>query len=243
MRIPRVHVEADLSVGAEIALAEAQSHYLKHVLRLKPGAALRLFNGREAQDYSALLVAVGKKLGARIESAQPVDTESPLHSEIIQGLGRADHTDWMIQKTTELGVKHIALFPAERTQSPVKSAQLEKKLLHWRSVAISACEQSGRAIVPGIHYYNHLHQALEACNAELRLLLEFSGDPLRSSWQTPVDSIALLLGPEGGLNSSEIELGKASGFLPVRMGPRVLRTETAATCALAIVQSLGGDLN
>jgi len=242
MRSVRVHVEAGLAVGAELALPQPQSHYLKHVLRLKPGAALLLFNGREACDYPALLLADGKQLRVRIESRQPVTSESPLQSTIVQGLGRADHMDWMIQKTTELGVNRIALFQAERSQGAPKSAQLQRKLEHWRGVAISACEQSGRALLPGIHYYDSLEQALADCSDELRLLLEFSGAALQSELQTPRDSIAILLGPEGGLHPREIELGRAAAFTPVSLGPRVLRTETAATSALAIAQSLLGDL-
>jgi len=243
MRIARVHVEAELEVGARIALGEARSHYLKHVLRLKPGAALSLFNGVDGFDYHAVLGADGKRLGASIEAASAVTTESPLHSEIIQGLGRADHMDWMIQKTTELGVRRISLFPSERTQAPLKSAQLDRKRQHWRGVAISACEQCGRAVLPEIRYHDGLAQALAACGGELRLLLEFSGTPLPRALRAARGSIAILLGPEGGLNPAEVELGKASGFAPVSLGPRVLRTETAAASALAIAQSLIGDLN
>jgi 16S rRNA (uracil1498-N3)-methyltransferase len=243
MRSVRVHVDAELAVGADIALPPAQSHYLKHVLRLKAGAALQLFNGVDSFDYHAVLGADGRRLGASIEAATVVTTESPLRSAIIQGLGRADHMDWMIQKSTELGVKQISLFAAERTQTPLKSAQLEKKRQHWRGVAISACEQCGRAVLPEIHYHDNLAQALAACSFELRLLLDFCGAPLPSALHAARDSIAILLGPEGGLNPAEIELGKASGFTPVSLGPRVLRTETAATSALAIAQSLLGDLN
>jgi len=243
MRIARVHVEDELAVGARIALTQAQSHYLKHVLRLKPGAELRLFNGMDSLDYHAVLGADGKRLSASIEAATVVTTESPLHSEIIQGLGRADHMDWMIQKTTELGVKRISLFPSERTQAPLTSARLEKKRQHWRGVTISACEQCGRALLPEIHYHDNLAQALAACTSDLRLLLEFSGAPLPTALHVACDSIAILLGPEGGLNPAEIELGKSSGFTTVSLGPRVLRTETAAASALAIAQSLLGDLN
>lgn len=242
MRKFRVHVDTEFTVGARIALPQAQSHYLKHVLRLKPGAEVLFFNGREAREYTAKLISDGKQLGAQIESVQPVSAESPLHSEILQGLGRADHMDWMIQKTTELGANRIVLFPTERTQTTIKSAQLQKKLLHWQSVSISACEQSGRSILPEILYFNRLDQALDACLTEHRLLLEFTGASLQSVLRTPSASVAVLLGPEGGLNPAEIDLVISSDFTPVRMGPRVLRTETAATSALTIVQALCGDL-
>ena len=245
MRITRVHVDDELVVGAEIALAQAQTHYLKHVLRLKPGAAIALFDGRQAIDFHAILTADGKKFGARIESTTAVATESSLVIQLVQGLGRADHMDWMIQKTTELGVTQITLFNAERTQTPLKPAQQEKKIQHWRSVAISACEQSGRAIVPEITFLRNLEQTITASNRDFKLLLDFSGDSLGSVLQqrSPSGSVVILLGPEGGLNPVEIELARTSGFAPVSLGPRVLRTETAAISALAIAQSLLGDLS
>lgn len=242
MRIPRVHVDIELAAGMEVALPQAQSHYLKHVLRLKPGAALRLFNGRENCDYSATLIADGKQPGASIESAIAVDAESPLACEILQGLGRADHVDWMIQKTTELGVSHIHLFNAARTQSPLKAKQLEKKLLHWQGVAISACEQCGRARLPRLSFHSGLQDAIGACSSERRLLLDFDGEPLPESLPPTPQSVAILLGPEGGLEAGEIESIRMAGFSATRLGPRVLRTETAAVSAMAIVQALAGDL-
>ena len=245
MRITRVHVEDELEVGAEIVLAQAQTHYLKHVLRLKPGAALVLFDGRQEIDFHAVLTADGKKLGARIESATAVETESSLVVDLIQGLGRADHMDWMIQKTSELGVSRIALFNAERSQTPLKPMQQDKKMQHWRSVAISACEQSGRTILPEITFHRHFEQAMATSTIDCRLLLDFSGDSLASvlQRQPPRTPLAILLGPEGGLNSAEIELAKTTGFAAATLGPRVLRTETAAISALAIAQSLIGDMN
>ena len=242
MRIPRVHVDNALAVGAEIALPQAQSHYLKHVLRLKPGAALRLFNGLEDCDYEAVLSADGKSLGARIGAAQPVHNESPLHSEVLQGLGRADHMDWMVQKTTELGINRIHLFNATRTQSPLKAKPLDKKMAHWRGVAISACEQCGRARLPEISFHLDLQSAIDACGGKQRLLLDFSGAALLDCLQEKPQSVSLLLGPEGGLDPGEIDIAGQSRFLSVRLGPRVLRTETAAVSALALVQAYAGDL-
>ena len=245
MRITRVHVDDELVVGAEIALPQAQTHYLKHVLRLKPGAALVLFDGRQSVDFHAVLSTYGKRLGARVESVNAVATESRLVVDLIQGLGRADHTDWMIQKTTELGVNRVLLFNSDRTQSPLTPAQLEKKMQHWRSVAISACEQSGRSSIPTIIFQRDLGQALAASTIDCKLLLDFNGDSLTSVLQqrSPSMPLAILLGPEGGLNPAEIECAKSTGFTPVTLGPRVLRTETAAITALAIAQSLVGDMN
>jgi 16S rRNA (uracil1498-N3)-methyltransferase len=243
MRISRVYTGAELVVGEEISLDRPQGHYLKHVLRLKSGAALLLFNGREAVDYQARLIFDGKNVSARIDAATPLHNESRLDSEIIQGLGRADHMDWMIQKTTELGVNKISLFNAERTQSPLKPAQLEKKLAHWRSVAISACEQSGRALLPEVNFHASLDQATTASIIETRLLLDFDGIALASLLHPPCSAVSILIGPEGGLSPAEIRIARTTGFAAARLGPRVLRTETAATAALAIAQSAVGDLS
>ena len=243
MRISRVHIDAELVVGEEISLDRFQSHYLKHVLRLKSGAALFLFNGSEAIDYHATLVVDGNKVNARIDAATPLGTESSFNSEIIQGLGRADHMDWTIQKTTELGVNKITLFNAERTQSPLKPAHLQKKLAHWRRVAISASEQSGRALLPQVEFHASFKQAIEASVIEVKLLLDVDGAGLASVLQPPCAAASILLGPEGGLSQAEIQLAKTTGFTAVKLGPRVLRTETAATAALAILQSTLGDLS
>jgi 16S rRNA (uracil1498-N3)-methyltransferase len=151
--------------------------------------------------------------------------------------------DWMIQKTTELGVTRILLFNAERSQAPLKPAQLQKKTEHWRSVAISACEQSGRVRIPDIDFEPVPARAVAATTAVSKLLLDFDGAPLASSLRQPIESVAILLGPEGGLNPVEIDIAKNQGFTPVSLGPRVLRTETAAVAALALVQSLLGDMN
>ena len=243
MRISRVHIDAALIVGETISLDKSESHYLKHVLRLKPGAALLLFNGRDAFDYEASLVFNGKQVGAIIGVARPVKKESELESEIMQGLGRADHMDWVIQKTTELGVKRISIFNAERTQSPLKPALLEKKLAHWRGIAISACEQCGRTLLPQVDFHDNLNQAIGASVIETRLLLDFDGAALASILPARCTAVSMLLGPEGGLNPAEIQLAKAAGFASAKLGPRVLRTETAAIAALAIAQTTLGDMS
>ena len=242
MRIARVYIDSELVGGQVIALDKAQSHYLKNVLRLKPGAAFFLFNGRTAIDFEARLQVEGKLFTAEIGAAHPLTTESRLTSQVIQALGRADHSDWMIQKTTELGVNKISIFNAERTQSPLKPAQLEKKLAHWQGVAISACEQCGRAVIPEIAFHARFEQALETSLDSLKLLLDFDGKPLASALQARQSSVSILLGPEGGLNPQEIDLARDSRFQPVSLGSRVLRFETAATAALAIVQSTQDDL-
>jgi len=243
MRISRVYVGDELSVGADITLDKAASHYLQHVLRLKSGAAVVLFNGIEARDYYGIIQVDGKLTRVSIERSAGVISESALKSEIIQGLSRSDHSDWMIQKTTELGVNRITLFNAERTQGHLKPAQLENKLVHWQAIAISACEQCGRVIVPEINFYSSLDRAMEACDSDDRVLLDIDGPKLNHLLQSKSpNGISILLGPEGGLSEAEIGIARKFGFDLASLGPRVLRTETAAVVALAIVQAGIGDL-
>ena len=236
MRIPRVHVEAELVVGDSLTFDKDRAHYLKHVLRLQPGAAVDLFNG-DGKDYRATIRARDKALSASIDSVGSRDTESKIDTTILQAIGKADHLDWMIQKTTELGVNQIVLFNAEHTQHPLKPAQLEKKSRHWRAVAISACEQCGRARVPEIAFIANLQKAVSATTANTRLVLDFDGEAIVSQLQAPLQSIALLIGPEGGLSQGELESAQTAEFQPVSLGPRVLRFETAAIAALATIES------
>ncbi len=241
MRLPRVHIDADLAPRGEVWLDKTRGHYLKNVLRLKPGAAFFLFNGRDAEEFEAQLLVDGKRIGARLGASRTCHTESALKGEILQGLARSDHVDWTIQKTTELGASRILLFNATRTQSPLKPAQLERKLAHWRGVAISACEQCGRARLPRIEFQPDLDAVLNAAPGP-GYLLDFEGTPLaRVAGQTSSPA-RILLGPEGGLTADEIRVATAAGFTRASLGPRVLRTETAAAAALAIVQASVGDL-
>jgi len=243
MRISRLFVGDALTIDTEISLDKSAMHYLQRVLRLKSGATVNLFNGRDNRDYRAKLICSGRNLKARIESSVEVSTLSPLRSEIIQGLGRTDHMDWMIQKTTELGVHRLSLFHAARSQGSADPDRIEKKLKHWRSIAISACEQCGRALLPSIAFFSSQAEAIAATDSVNRLLLDVDGVNLNC---TPAESVghdvAILLGPEGGLDEIEIVCARQAGFQPVSLGPRVLRTETAAIAALTLAQFTLGDL-
>jgi len=239
MRIPRVFAGAGLGVGARIRLDAPRTHYLKNVLRLKPGAALILFDGEQPVDYAATLDFDGRQAVARIVSAAANRAESPRATHVVQGLSRGDHADWTIQKTTELGVNRISLFNAARTQSPLKAAQRARRLAHWRGIAAGAAEQCGRSLLPVIDFHGDFDAALAApAAAALRILLDFDGEALQAMPGRDAESIAILLGPEGGLDSAEIDAARRAGWRAASLGPRILRTETAATVALALVQRL-----
>ena len=245
MRLSRIFVAQSLSPGTSVSLDQAASHYLQHVLRLKAGATIVLFNANDNYDYESLLSYQGKEAIASIQSRVLTDTESGLASEIIQGLSRNDHMDWMIQKCTELGVNRISVFNAEHTQIPLKPAQLDKRLAHWRAVAINACEQCGRHTPPDIIFEKNLSDVVShSFQRDTKILLDLDGVKLNSLF-TPENTdkqISIMVGPEGGLSGLEIKTAKQVGFVSVRFGPRVLRTETAAISVLAIVQSLQGDI-
>ncbi len=245
MRLSRIFVSQALVEGAQIQLDADACHYLRNVLRLKPGATIALFNGESYYDYESLLFYEGKQAIATIQNRVGGNTESALKTEIIQGLSRSDHMDWMIQKCTELGVMRISVFNANHSQISVKPAQLKKRLLHWRNIAIKACEQCGRQIPPQLNFQKNLAGVLgESIPRNLKFLLDIDGDdlPASSRADNTIGQIAILLGPEGGLSAAEIKSAQNAGFIATRLGPRVLRTETAAATALAILQYNYGDI-
>lgn len=245
MRLSRIFVAQPLTPGTSIQLEPAISHYVRHVLRLKAGDAITLFNADDNYDYESLLSCQGKQTIASIQTRVLSDCESGLSSEIIQGLGRNDHMDWMVQKSTELGVSRISVFNAKHTQIPLKPAQLEKRLSHWRAVAINACEQCERHYPPEISFDRKLGDVLgHSVQRQSKILLSIDGDNLKSllTPDSTEKQISMLVGPEGGLSDTEIQTAKQTGFVSIRLGPRVLRTETAAISALAIAQSLWGDI-
>ncbi len=244
MRTSRIFIGESLVVGSNVSLDTATSHYLRNVLRLKTGDEIALFNGEDDCDYLARLEVNSKKSSASILSRHCKKTEALLKSEIIQGLGRADHIDFSIQKCTELGVRDITVFNAEFSQIPLKPKQQEKRFAHWQAIAVKACEQSGRHKPPRIRFYRSLLDAIDDGDRQGKMLLDFNAPALPGFLvkANPDKQISLLVGPEGGLSKTEIDLAKAKGFNSASLGPRVLRTETAAIAGLTIIQSYWGDL-
>lgn len=238
MRLSRFFIDAPLSLG-EHDLPEAQAHYIGRVLRMSAGDPVQLFDG-SGQEYLGQLLDVGKKtVRVGLDQALPGQAESPLRIHLGQGLSRGERMDWAIQKATELGVDAITPIVSERCEVRLKDERADKRLAHWRQVAISACEQCGRSSVPTLHPPVTLAEWLAARDEALKLVLHPVAEPLVSH-QRPA-SLAFLIGPEGGLSDAEVEQAKASGFHAARLGPRVLRTETAPVVALAVAQQLWGD--
>lgn len=238
MRLSRFFVDAPLALGSH-ALPEAQAHYIGRVLRLAPGAAVQLFDG-SGSEFCGVLSEVGKK-HVLVELHEHIEglAESPLRIHLGQGLSRGERMDWAIQKATELGVSEITPIVSERCEVRLKDERADKRLAHWRQIAISACEQSGRSKLPQIHSPQLLAEWLAQLQADLKLVLHPTAEPW-SSHAKP-QSLAFLIGPEGGLSDAEVSLAQGQGFHPARLGPRVLRTETAPLVAISVAQQLWGD--
>jgi len=238
MRLSRLFVDTPLAAGL-VELPEAQAHYLARVLRLPVGAAVQLFDG-SGLEFLGTLAEVGKKrVSVELQAGIPGQPDSPLRVHLGQGLSRGERMDWAIQKATELGVAEITPIFSGRCEVRLKDERADKRLAHWRQIAISACEQCGRSSLPQIHAPQTLGAWQETLEADLKLVLHPVAEPLESHARPA--TLALLIGPEGGLDDSEVDAARQHGFQPARLGPRVLRTETAPVVALAVAQQLWGD--
>lgn len=243
MRTIRIHVELPLVVGSELNLPEQAAEHVARVLRLTAGDPVTVFNG-DGHDYVATILAVGKRqVTARLTARQIVLNESPLRLTLVQGVARGEKMDLIVQKATELGVARIVPVLTERSEVKLDAARAQKRLIHWRAVAASACEQSGRALVPQISPVQPLSAWLESLvdTAALRLALLPDGTHSARKLHFADAGGVLMVGPEGGLGARDIDALTAAGFVGLALGPRILRTETAGLAALAALQALHGD--
>jgi 16S rRNA (uracil1498-N3)-methyltransferase len=249
MRAIRQFVDAPLHVGARVALTEAALQRLVRVLRLGPGDPVTLFNG-DGRDYAATLLSAGKREGvAEITGAGDARGESPLRITLAQALARGEKMDLVLQKAVELGVHAIAPIVTERTEVRLDAERSDRRMQHWRGVLAGACEQSGRAVLPLLSEPRALADfaaSLDAADAgevpARRLMLDpREGATLASLALAPDARLVLVIGPEGGFSERDVAALRAARFDGLRMGPRVLRTETAALAAIAALNALYGD--
>lgn len=245
MRIPRIYTPQALNMGQHLQLEPAASKHLLTVLRLKAGAALILFNGN-GREFSARLEGAAKnRASVSVIAQRPARTESPLDVTLVQGISRGERMDYTLQKAVELGVTRILPVTTERGVVKLDDRNSARKLAHWQNVVTGACEQSGRLLIPQLAEplsFDHFLRTLDSGDT-LRLLLDPSADTSLRMLASPIGlKLMLLAGPEGGLSEGERLLALRSGFQGVRLGPRILRTETAGLVALSVLQSLWGDL-
>ncbi len=247
MRLTRVHAAQALLEGALLALAEDTGTHLTRVLRLSAGAALAVFDGLGHEHAATIESVRGARVAVRLGAAIAAAPESALRITLVQGVSRGERMDYAIQKATELGVACIVPLLSERSVVKLDARQAAAKLEHWQGVAIAACEQSGRATLPLIEsprrLIEHLAASRGAAGADALKAVLVPGASLGlRDLPTPLLAAELIVGPEGGLSEEETALALATGFTALRLGPRVLRTETAAAAAVAALQALRGDL-
>jgi len=212
------------------------------VLRLRPGDPVTLFNGEGGEFDAEVLRVAREAVSVRVGSHRAVDRESPLQVTLVQGLAGADRMDWVMQKAVELGVTAIRPVTMARSVVRLDPPRAAKRETHWRSIAISACEQCGRNRLPVLHALTRFEQWVATPSvAELRVFLAPDAAASLSGLARPEGSIELLVGPEGGLTQDEAGAALDAGFRAVRLGPRILRTETAPLAAMSALNALWGD--
>lgn len=243
MRTTRVHVDLLLSPGTRVALPEGAANHLVRVLRMEAGDSCVLFNG-DGRDFTATLVSANKRgVEADVGAAVAVDNESPLRIALVQGIARGEKMDWILQKATELGVASVHPVQSDRSEVKLEGERALKRLAHWRSVVVSACEQSGRARIPEVFAAQPLDALLrEALPSTRRFLLDPDAGAAIATMAALEGDCVLAVGPEGGWSPRDRQALHAAGFEGLRLGPRVLRTETAGIAAIAALQARFGDL-
>ncbi len=244
MRISRFYTDRSLNSGDMVTLDEDTSHYILRVLRLRPGDRLILFNGN-GSEYYAVVSATGRKQAAvLIGEADEPQRESGLRVFLGQGVPRGERMDFVLQKAVELGVVSITPLCTARSQVQLTGKRLENRRAHWQGILRSACQQSNRVVLPTLNQVTHLSGWLESeqlQETQHKLVLDPSASRHLRELE-PATSVTVLVGPEGGLDQDEIKLAGLHGFQRIQLGPRILRTDTAALATLAAVQALWGDL-
>lgn len=242
MRISRIHTNQSLQPETRILLGEKPTHYISRVLKLKTGNLLVVFNG-DGFDYSAEISDIGRnETELTISTRLPAAAEPMLQITLVQAISRGERMDYCLQKATELGVASIQLLITERVEVRLDEKRAEKRMSHWLGVIISACEQSGRAVIPELRAPMSLAEWVEQDNETQRMVLDPDTEHSLSAALTDQRPIALLVGPEGGLSSGELRILRQAGVDAVSFGPRILRTETAGPAAIAVLLSKSGDL-
>ncbi|MGN6521100.1 MAG: 16S rRNA (uracil(1498)-N(3))-methyltransferase [Dokdonella sp.] len=244
MRIPRIYVPQPLHPGREVDLPVQAGEHIARVLRLDRGHPLRLFNG-DGSEFAGEIASLAKRaVSARVlEPVASADRESPLRITLGQGVARGEKMDWILQKATELGVARIVPLVTDRTEVKLDAERAERRVAHWEAVLASACEQCGRNRLPQLAEPMKLGDWAASLGEEagLRLALDPRGDADARTLD-PGICATLVVGPEGGLSEHDLATLSQAGFRGLRLGPRILRTETAGLAALAALQAIHGDL-
>jgi 16S rRNA (uracil1498-N3)-methyltransferase len=243
MRLTRVHVDSPLAPDTDLRLPESAAYHVARVLRLREGAVISAFDGSGHDFRCEILSVKGDEVLVRVGPRTTGLAESPLRITLVQAISRSERMDWTLQKATELGVRVIVPVLSARSVVRLDERQAEKKTRHWQAIVAAACEQCGRSVVPEVRAPLDLGRYLASSTREgQRFVLSPTGPASLAGLNSVGTRVELLIGPEGGLEDAELDRAATAGFAPVRLGPRVLRTETAGIVALTVLQSLWGDL-
>ncbi|MDX1902295.1 MAG: 16S rRNA (uracil(1498)-N(3))-methyltransferase [Gammaproteobacteria bacterium] len=240
----RLFQNIPLAVKAVVSLDDAASHHLARVLRAQLKETVILFNG-EGGEYEGIISIIEKKsVQVTLTAFHPREAESSLDICLLQGISRGEKMDYTLQKSVELGVKQIVPLLTERCNIKRESSHFEKKVRHWQQIIISACEQCGRNRIPTLTMPQTLEDFLNIQQPfdHAFVLAPTATGTLKAHAIPPHARIALLIGPEGGLSNAEIQLAATKNYLPLGLGPRILRTETAALAAITMLQCIAGDM-
>jgi 16S rRNA (uracil1498-N3)-methyltransferase len=244
MNNPRLYVGSPLATAETVILPSDIAHYVSNVLRLGEGDYVVLFNGEGGEYNATILAASRKQVQVKILDFNAREAESEFAIHLVQGVSKGERMDWVVQKAVELGVARITPVFTEHGVVHLDGERLQKKAEHWRGIARSACEQSRRNRVPQLDEPVPLKVWLSksAHDSELRLVLDPAAETtLRQLPPTQTGAI-LLIGPEGGLSHAEVAQAESAGYMAVRVGSRILRTETAAIAVISALQTLYGDM-
>jgi 16S rRNA (uracil1498-N3)-methyltransferase len=238
--VPRIYFVARHGPGGQFSLAADAAQHVARALRLKTGDALTLFDGRGG-EYEANIQRIDRdRVDVKVGAWRDVEREPGVQVGLVQGLPEADKMDWIIQKSVELGVAWIQPIVCDRSVVRLSGERAERRESHWRRVAVAACEQSGRNVVPEVRP-TLTFQAWMTPEPDVRRWLLSPGAASLASQPAPADPVEIVVGPEGGLSDRELDIALSRGCIPVSLGPRVLRTETAPIAALAAIHALWGD--
>lgn len=241
--MPRFYCPSPLPTSGSFDLPPEAAHHASRVLRLREGDRAEIFDGHGNERRGVIAEISGKRVTVGELAASDTQRESPLRTVLAQAMASSEKMDWVVQKATELGVTEIQPLDTERSVARLSTDRAAKRMEHWRSVAVSACEQCGRNVLPEIHAPLDIMAWLRRMQdaPETKLILLPQGAASLHAQPQPQAGVVLLIGAEGGFTPAESETALNCGFAPVRMGARVLRTETAAVAGLAALQTLWGD--
>ncbi len=246
MRLIRVYCSQPLSTGSEVILTPQTSHHLLQVLRLKSGAKLNVFDGRGNEFSAELMLEPKGQARVLIAEKQASLSESPLHIHLIQGISRGEKMDYTLQKAVELGVSEITPLFTAFCEVKLNPERLEKRLEHWRMIMMNACEQCGRSYLPRLNapaYFKAWIGGKGDSGDLLRLILTPTASQRLLNFDVNPTRVTLVIGPEGGFSEEELIIAQQQGFIGWRLGPRILRTETAGLAAISALQMHWGDFS